>query len=119
MNKAYVISTVTALALGYTAGFTSDNLTAKAAIERDHNTVVEYGVGTGAAQATWEGYLEGWLCGKVVDEFGIDAEDCDVELFKSRGVSVFWEIYEEEETPRWVVKSNVTIPGTWVAGEPE
>ncbi len=77
MNKAYLISVSTALALGYSAGFATDNLTAHAAtsMSMSQNVPVRLVQG-GAAETQLFAWLDAQGCSSLDTDYGENV--CDV-----------------------------------------
>lgn len=112
MDKSFVISTTTALALGYAAGFATDGLTAKASKAIDHEECIEKTLGAGAV-STLETFLEAQMCPLMNAAFDVD--DCSADDFHKNGVGV----RIRDEGDGWVVESCPKRPGTWTEGSPE
>lgn len=77
MNKAYLISTVTALALGYAAGFATDDITAQAAVPqaRDFNYIFEV---TGTPKTALINWIQTNGCPKLDTELSLTGTSiCD------------------------------------------
>jgi len=112
MDKSFVISTTTALALGYAAGFATDGFTAKASKSIMHEECIEKELGAGAI-TTLESFLEAQMCPLMNTAF--DVTDCSAADFKVNGVGV----RIRSEGSGWAVESCPKRPGTWTEGAPE
>lgn len=116
MNKGFLISTVTALALGYMAKFAVDGIAEAATIPqiRPYDIAKKLGVG---AQTTWESFLTAQLCGQFTTDYGADAGTCDVAAFKATpgGIRIYW----LESESKWVAHGQINVVGTWTPGAPQ
>ena len=117
MNKAYVISVTTAIALGYAAGFTTNGLTASAGKLEKRSAVVEKYL-TQAASTTLENFVVNQLCEKVVGEFDVSSNTCNIETFKENGVEFKHEPHSSGKRV-WLVRAKVDVEGTWTPGTPQ
>lgn len=77
MNKAFLISTVTALALGYTAGFATNGLNAQAAVSADRDFSYSFVPGA-AAKSAVTSWVQSNACSKLDDELSLSGGNaCD------------------------------------------
>jgi hypothetical protein len=107
--RVHLISTATALALGYAAGFASDGLVAQAAKSVDHKEVVSLDVANDhpAIVAIWE-KVEQATCNLADAQAGFDAGTCA--LVPGSAVSL-----RRGETSTHVSAAHI-YPGTFSPG---
>lgn len=112
MNKAYVISLVTAVSLGYVAGFTTDGITSADTQPYTLKAKIFKTLGDTAEQ-TLDNFLVNQICPEVASTFGTPVEDCSATTFKTNGVVISW------EDDLWKVSVIPEIAGTWSPGSPQ
>jgi len=114
-NKAYLISVATALALGYSAGFASNNITAKAAISMSEKGVWTTNVLTSVPQiASIWGDLELLACDDIDSKLGLDPGTCANQMDPCTANSSINLTCNADGTTS--VSAGVQISGTWTPG---
>lgn len=122
-NKSFVISTVTALALGYTAGFATDGFTARAGVAQLKNERPVIKAVAATPQATIESALLARLKSRV------DAKHSDGTLaanWPMAGNRVCIDWYDGKRTEEGDTEllmrirgMRVGVAGQWTRGAPE
>ena len=109
--KAFVISTATALSLGYGAGLASD-FDAKAAQSQSVKQSCEVTLPAGA-QSTVETFLVNQCCANINSDLGLSGADvCGSEDI--RVMSISW-----QNDGAAKLRASFEVPGTWTPGAPE
>jgi hypothetical protein len=117
MNRAYVISTTTALALGYAAGFSTDNITAKAAVDSARTEVVNATLSPGA-KSTVENFVNANICPTVNTALELSGGDVCSAVDHAKRLCLDWS-RRPGETERVLVSASISVPGSWTPGNPD
>ena len=114
MNKAYIVSLATGVALGFGAG-NLDILTSASAAALDRFVTVEKTISK-AASANLQAQNKTLLCAEAEAEAGLQAGECEI-----HPGTITWLMYslDEDGDISLTVRSKVRLPGTWILGEPQ
>lgn len=120
--RAFVISTVTATSLGFTAGFASSGLTAKASVSSNKKATVNKTIGV-AAKSTLETFLDNKVCPDVETKLGLDAGTC-VSADHAKAVCFTWVrgLTDDEGNPvpdQTKLSGGYGVDGSWQVGPPQ
>lgn len=120
--RAFVISTVTATSLGFTAGFVSSGLTAKASVSSDKKVTINKILGS-AAKASLESVLDSKVCPDVETKVGLDPGVC-VTADHAKAVCFSWvrERLDEQGDPlpdQAQMSGTYGLGGSWQFGPPQ
>lgn len=110
MDKVHAITVSTALALGYAAGFASDNLTAQAAVPKELEHTVS-GAVTGPALSCFANCAATYVCPVVDSSLGLSGDDtCVAGDFEFVGL-------QKQPDGSYHGIGQVSLDGTWTKGE--
>jgi hypothetical protein len=112
-----LVSHTTAVGLGVLTTLVAGGVTEANAIEQALTKKVELTLPAGAA-STFETFVDNQFCPQVESVFGLEADDCDLDMIKDRALPLC-QRYDAADGD-WVMWAMVNgMPGSWTPQEPQ